>query len=111
MGPTGRKRALPTVRPMVYPPYAVPFPDTKDAPITLGTQHRAMLSLMAQKPGHVFTSDELAGKLNVPTLTPRRAEDLIGGINAVLGAETVTEVSRRGWKLTWYDDDPITISL
>lgn len=96
---------------MVYPPYAVPFPDTKAAPITLGAQHRAMLSLMAQKPGHVFTSEELADKLNVPTLTPRRADALVSGINQVLGEETVTEVSRRGWKLTWYEDAPITISF
>ena len=47
---------------MVYPPYAAPFPDSKDIDITLGTQQRAMLTLMAQKPGHVFTTEELAAK-------------------------------------------------
>ncbi len=42
---------------MVYPPYAAPFPDTQGrTDITLGTQQRAMLTLMAQKPGHVFTT-------------------------------------------------------
>jgi hypothetical protein len=96
---------------MVYPPYAAPFPDMSSAPITLGAQHRAMLTLMAQKPGHVFTSEELASKLNLPMLTPRRAGTLVGGINEVLGDETITEVSRRGWRLTWYEDAPVTISF
>ena len=96
---------------MVYPPYAAPFPDTKSADVTLGAQQRAMLSLMAQKPGHVFTSDELAAKLNLPQLTPRRAGVLVSGINDVLGEETISAVARRGWKLTWYEDTPITISF
>ena len=56
-------------------------------------QQRAMLSLMAQKPGHVFTSDELAAKLNLPQLTPRRAGVLVSGINDVLGEETISEVA------------------
>ena len=96
---------------MVYPPYAAPFPDSKPVDVTLGTQQRAMLSLMAAKPGHVFTSDELATKLNLPTLTPRRAGVLVNGINEVLGEDTVTEVARRGWMLTWYEDAPVTISF
>ena len=96
---------------MVYPPYAAPFPDTKPTDVTLGAQQRAMLSLMAQKPGHVFTSEELAARLNLPQLTPRRAGVLVDGINGVLGEETISEVSRRGWKLTWYEDTPITISF
>ena len=52
---------------------------------------------MAQKPGHVFCGDELARKLNLPQFTPRRAEALVAGINDVLGEDTVTEMSRRGW--------------
>lgn len=96
---------------MVYPPYAAPFPDTRSADITLGAQHRAMLTLMARKPGHVFTSDEMAATLNLPQLTPRRAGVLVSDINEVLGEDAVTEVSRRGWKLTWYEDSPITISF
>jgi hypothetical protein len=96
---------------MVYPPYATPFPDAKAGDITLGTQQRAMLTLMAQKPGHVVTSEELAAKLNLPMLTPRRAGVLVDGINEVLGEDTVTAVDRRGWKLTWYEDAPVTISF
>jgi hypothetical protein len=96
---------------MVYPPYAAPFPDTERAGITLGAQHRAMLTLMAQRPGHVFTNEELAAKLSLPQLTPRRATTLVSDINEVLGEDTVSEVSRRGWKLSWYEDTPITISL
>jgi len=96
---------------MVFPPYAAPFPDAPTAPITLGTQQRALLTAMAQKPGHVFTSEELATRLNLPFLTRRRADTLMTGINDVLGEETVTEVPRRGWKLTWYQDTPITISF
>jgi hypothetical protein len=96
---------------MVYPPYAAPFPDSKSADITLGNQQRAMLTLMARKPGKVFTAEELASTLNLPMLTPRRAGVLVSGINEVLGEETVTEVARRGWKLTWYEDSPITISF
>ena len=72
---------------MVYPPYAAPFPDAKAIDITLGTQQRAMLTLMAQKPGHVFTTEELAAKLKLPALTPRRADVLVGGINDVLGED------------------------
>ena len=96
---------------MVYPPYATPFPDARTADITLGAQQRAILTLMAQKPGHVFTSEELAAKLNLPQLTPRRAGVLVGGINEVLGEDTISEVPRRGWQLTWYEDSPITISF
>lgn len=91
---------------MVFPPYAAPFPDRTDCAITLGNQHRAMLTALAQKPGRVFSSEELASRLNVPKLTPRRADFLVGQINQVLGEETITEVPRRGWKLTPYDDAP-----
>ena len=70
-----------------------------------------MLTLMAQKPGHVFTTEELAAKLKLPTLTPRRAEALVGGINEVLGDDTIAEVPRRGWKMTWYEDAPVTFEL
>lgn len=96
---------------MVFPPYAAPFPDTGPAPITLGNQQRALLTTMAQKPGHVFTSDELASRLNLPSLTRRRADTLMAGINDVLGEETITEVPRRGWKLNAYEDTPVTISF
>ncbi len=96
---------------MVYPPYAAPFPDTSTADIRLGAQQRAMLTLMAQKPGRVVTSDEVAARLGLPALTPRRAEVLVGGINEVLGDDTVVAVGRRGWMLQRYDETPITISL
>jgi len=66
---------------------------------------------MAQRPGHVFTTEEIASKLNLPKLTPRRADVLISGINDVVGEETITEVPRRGWKMTWYSDAPVTISF
>jgi hypothetical protein len=55
--------------------------------------------------------DELARKLNLPQFTPRRAEALVDGINEVLGEDTVTEVSRRGWTLTRYENTPITLYL
>jgi hypothetical protein len=55
--------------------------------------------------------DELARKLNLPQFTPRRAEMLVGGINEGLGEDTVTEMSRRGWTLTRYENTPITLSL
>src|SRR5215203_6953386 len=96
---------------MVYPPYAAPFPDADPADITLGTQQRAMLSLMAQRPGQVVTTDDVAARLNLPMLTPRRAGVLVDGINQVLGEDTVTAVDRRGWKLTWYEHAPVTISF
>jgi DNA-binding response OmpR family regulator len=96
---------------MVFPPYAAPFPDSKDHDFTLGNQHRALLTALAQKPGRVLTSEELASRLPVPKLTPRRAEVLVGEINDVLGQDTVTEVPRRGWKLSSYEDAPSTISV
>jgi len=96
---------------MVYPPYAAPFPDTPSTDATLGAQQRAMLTLMAQRPGHVFTTEELAAKLKLPALTPRRADVLVGGINATLGDDTIATVPRRGWMMTWYEDAPVTLSL
>jgi DNA-binding response OmpR family regulator len=96
---------------MIYPPYAAPFPDAKAVDITLGSQQRAMLTLMAQRPGHVFATEELAAKLRLPALTPRRADVLIGGINDVLGEDTITTVPRRGWMLQRYEDAPVTISF
>ena len=102
-----RRRTFPkpgarTVRHMVYPPYSAPFPDVPSAPHTLGSQQRAMLTLMAQKPGRLVTREELAAKLGLPQLTPRRAEVLVDGINDVLGPDTITPVPRRGWLLTRY---------
>jgi len=96
---------------MVFPPYAAPFPDARSAAFTLGNQQRALLTTMAQKPGRVFTSEELAIKLNLPSLTRRRADTLMAGLNDVLGEATITEVPRRGWKLTRYEDAPIAISF
>jgi DNA-binding response OmpR family regulator len=94
---------------MVYPPYAAPFPDRRTAEITLGGQQRAVLSTMAQRPGRVFTADELAAQLKLPALTPRRADALISGINRVLGEDAIATVPRRGWMLRPYEEDPVTI--
>ena len=96
---------------MVYPPFAAPFPDESTAPHTLGNQQRAVLTLLAQKPGRLVTRDELAVKLGLPQLTPRRADVLVAGINDVLGTDTITTVARRGWMLGHYPDEPVTISL
>jgi len=96
---------------MTYPPYAAPFPDSPSAEITLGNQQRAMLSVFAQKPGRLVTAEELATKLNLPMMTARRAEVLIGGINDVLGEDTIVDVPRRGWMMQPYLDEPVTISF
>ena len=96
---------------MIYPPYAAPFPDSRSAPITLGNQQRAMLSVFAQKPGRLVTTEELAAKLGLPKMTPRRADVLISGINDVLGEDTIVDVPRRGWMMQRYSDEPITISF
>jgi DNA-binding winged helix-turn-helix (wHTH) protein len=96
---------------MVFPPYAAPFPDTPATDVTLGNQQRAVLTLMAQRPGHVFTTEELATKLRLPALTPRRADVIMGGINDVLGEDAVVTVPRRGWMLAPYLDAPVTISF
>ncbi|MET0146382.1 MAG: helix-turn-helix domain-containing protein [Ilumatobacteraceae bacterium] len=96
---------------MIYPPYAAPFPDTKSAEITLGAQQRAMLTVFAQRPGQVVTPEDLAAKLNLPLMTPRRAATLISGLNDVLGKDTIIEVPRRGWKMSPYLDQPITITF
>ncbi len=96
---------------MVYPPFAAPFPDVPTAPHTLGNQQRAILTVLAQKPGRVVTREELATKLGLPQLSPRRTDVLMGGINDVLGADTIAAVPRRGWMLTRYPDTPVTLSL
>jgi DNA-binding response OmpR family regulator len=96
---------------MVYPPYAAPFPDAKPTDITLGNQQRALVTMMAQRPGHVFTTEELAAKLNLPKLSPRRADVLVSGINGVIGEDTIRVVPRRGWMMQPYQDTPITISF
>jgi hypothetical protein len=84
---------------MTYPPDSAPFSDSSSAPHTLGSQQRAMLTLMAQRPGRLVTRDELAAKLGLPQLTPRRAGVLVDGINDVLGPGTITAVPRRGWMM------------
>ena len=96
---------------MIYPPYPRHSPNTKWAEITLGAQHRAMLTIFAQKPGRVVTAEELALKLNLPMMTPRRTEVLISGINDVLGEDTIVDVPRRGWMMQPYLDEPVTISF
>ena len=93
---------------MVYPSYAAPFPDMSSAPHTLGNQQRAILTLLAQRPGRLVTREELAAKLGLPQLTPRRADVLVDGINAVLGTEAIAAVPRRGWMLNRYSETPVT---
>jgi hypothetical protein len=44
-------------------------------------------------------------------MTPRRADVLMGGINEVLGDDTVVDVPRRGWMLQPYTDAPVTFSF
>ena len=58
---------------MIYPPYAAPFPDTRSTDITLGNQQRAVLTVLARKPGRVVSAEELAAELGLPAMTPRRA--------------------------------------
>jgi DNA-binding response OmpR family regulator len=58
-----------------------------------------LLSLLMQRPGHVVTPEQIAARLKLPSVSPRRIESLVRGINAVLGPDTVTTVHRRGWRL------------
>jgi DNA-binding winged helix-turn-helix (wHTH) protein len=96
---------------MIYPPYAAPFPDSNAADITLGNQQRAVLTVLARKPGRVVTSEELAAVVGLPAMTPRRADVVMNGINEVLGEGTIVDVPRRGWMLQPYTDAPVTISF
>ena len=96
---------------MIYPPYAAPFPDTRSTDITLGNQQRAVLTVLARKPGRVVSAEELAAELGLPAMTPRRASVLMGGINDVLGEDVVVDVPRRGWMLRPYTDAPVTFSF
>ncbi|MGI9052269.1 MAG: hypothetical protein ACR2HQ_06410, partial [Ilumatobacteraceae bacterium] len=75
-------------------------------PPVLGAQQRAMLTALGQRPGRTLTREELAGRLNLPVLTPRRADVLVGAINDKLGAETVADVPRRGLRMTPYSHTP-----
>ena len=96
---------------MIYPPYAAPFPDTRSTDITLGNQQRAVLTVLARKPGRVVSAEELAAELGLPAMTPRRASVLMGGINDVLGEDVVVDVPRRGWMLRPYTEAPVTFSF
>ena len=70
-----------------------------------------MLTVLAQRPGKVVTSEVLAQRLGLPSLTPRRADQLVGGINGALGPDTVVSVPRRGWMLQPYTSEPAVRSL
>jgi len=95
---------------MVYPPYAAPFADSSTPPV-LGAQQRAMLTALGQRPGRTLTRERLASRLNLPVLTARRADVLLDGINATLGEATVTQVPRRGLRMTPYSYTPSVRSL
>jgi hypothetical protein len=95
---------------MVFPPYAAPFPDDA-APPVLGAKQRAMITALGQRPGKVRSSTELAAAVDLPILTPRRSDELVSGINAALGDDAVTEVPRRGLRMTPYLDTPTPRSL
>ncbi len=95
---------------MVFPSYAAPFADDATPPV-LGAKQRAMISALGQRPGKVRTPAELAGAVDLPILTPRRSEQLRAGINAVLGDDAVTEVPRRGLRMTPYVAAPVVRSL
>ena len=95
---------------MAFPPYASPFPDDATPPV-LGAKQRAMISVLGQRPGKVRTAAELAGAVDLPILTPRRSEQLRAGINAALGDDAVTEVPRRGLRMTPYAASPVARSL
>jgi DNA-binding response OmpR family regulator len=88
---------------MPFPPNVTPFPDDAGARPALGTHHRALLSLLTQRPGHVVTPEQVAAKLKLPSVSPRRIDALVRGLNAVLGPDTVATVHRRGWKRSQID--------
>jgi hypothetical protein len=95
---------------MIFPPYASPFPDGATPPV-LGAHERAMLTVLAQRPGKVVTNEVIAQRLGLPSLTPRRATELVGGINGALGTDAVVTVPRRGWMLSPYPDAPAVRSI
>lgn len=83
---------------MTYPFSVSPHPDSGCAAPLLGTAERTILSTMVRHSGHTLTAAELTAQLPTPTPTPRKMNDHIEAIRAVVGADNVVTVPRRGWR-------------
>jgi DNA-binding response OmpR family regulator len=82
---------------MAFPLDVPKFPDTPTDDVVLGSQERAVLAAMAQKPGKVFSREDLAAHVRWSSLTSRRLEELMDTLRAKVGADAVVAVPRRGW--------------
>jgi DNA-binding winged helix-turn-helix (wHTH) protein len=66
---------------------------------TLGSQERAVLSVLIANAGRVVSRHELTRAAGITAATERRCDSILVGIRRNLGPEAITTVRRRGWML------------
>jgi DNA-binding response OmpR family regulator len=66
---------------------------------SLGTQERAVLSVLLANKGRVLGRRELARQAGMGDLSERRCDSVLVGIRRVLGPDAIRTVRSRGWML------------
>lgn len=66
---------------------------------SLGTQERAVLSVLVANQGRVLGRRELARQAGMSDLSERRCDSVLVGIRRVLGPDAIRTVRSRGWIL------------
>ena len=67
---------------------------------SLGTQERAVLSVLLDNCGRVLGRRELARQAGMSELSERRCDSVLVGIRRALGQDAIVTVRRRGWMLS-----------
>lgn len=83
---------------MTFPFFVSPYPDVASATPRLGATERSILGVMVRRPGHTLSAAQLTAGSGTPTPSARRMSDHIAAIRAVVGADVVVDVPRRGWR-------------
>ncbi len=77
----------------------------------LGTQERAILSVLLDNHGRVVSRRELARQAGMSELSERRCDSVLVNVRRVIGAESIITVRSRGWMLSPRGVDAATALL
>lgn len=65
----------------------------------LTSQEQALLSALREASGRVLGRAQLAQRLEIQNLSPRRVDSLLTNVRKHVGAEAIVTVRGRGWRL------------
>lgn len=70
-----------------------------DRRLDLSPQEVALLAALLDSRGRVAPRGDLSRRAGLSTMSPRRCDSVLMGLRQALGAESLTNVRGRGWRL------------